>query len=1041
MDLLGLPATIRERLAPAGRAIYASALAKHAGKSEAVAHAWAWAAIENAGLLPYPMVLTGTLGYIAKDDPGAGDVHVDGPLGALISATKPKKRRSELGELVRATTGVDLKVNKAFPPFDASKHPHGAHGHFAPTGHAGMVDMTGAPELPKWTVTSATNKHEQKHFDLMHAHAMAGNLAALKSYPVGKNPEQTYTKHKTAYKAQLIQILEEHHANNQHAALAVLKKPPTVGDIKAKYPNWDWEGPQQKWTLNKVQAIEDLSDKGDLAALKAHVGSKATNPNKYAKEVQDFHAAHIAYHEQLAGIDKPAEAVVAHPAIAASPAPELTAEQAAHVLNHHVPSGKVTTPKGEPLSPDYGAKWKFAANGDKLAIQSAAAPGKMVELHTKQSAHYTDLAAELQQESPIELPAAKPAAKPAGELSMPAPQIPGAIASPSQPPSAGSGAGHFGATLKLAELTKTGGQLGSNPGGKYEDPSGHQFYVKHSQSTEHAKNELLAAALYKAAGAPTLDYHPVDLGEGKLGVATRWAKTTPFDHSAADKEAAAEHFAAHAWLANWDAVGLAHDNQAIVNGKMTTLDTGGALLYRAQGAPKGRAFSTKVPEWESMRDKAKSPQAASVFGSMPGEQLKGSAAKVAAVSDDQIHRLVFEHGPGDQGEKALLAAKLILRKQDLLKQAGITEAGGEQTAGASTAPKWSRSDSVKPIGPGHNQPPKIDESSLPAKPKFETKNKEVLAVNMTLADQLHALAAKGDIEALKTMAGSLPSQSMKLKDYHESLVSAVHNQLHPPPGLVSIAQAHAKLLDVSAAFPPVTITGAKALKEAKGYIGRYGILGEAEPINMATKGWGTGDITNTVGQHKTAWAGLTEAERGAVKSYTGSAYGGMTAALGSGDLGKTTAKTAAKAIAKAAQPLPVGMMLSRRIPSNSVADKEFTSKLLGSTGKVIIDPSITSTSTIKDFWHGDVHLHLTAGHGAKGLWVAHSGMSKQGPGEGEVILPAGHRIHVTRTEKKGGETYVHGIILPHDEPLSLVKALLALPILRSVVEKLRWRRH
>ena len=59
------------------------------------------------------------------------------------------------------------------------------------------------------------------------------------------------------------------------------------------------------------------------------------------------------------------------------------------------------------------------------------------------------------------------------------------------------------------------------------------------------------------------------------------------------------------------------------------VDTGGALVFRAQGKPKGNAFGDKVGEWDSLRGQggASNPQATTVFGEITDEQLLTSLAR------------------------------------------------------------------------------------------------------------------------------------------------------------------------------------------------------------------------------------------------------------------------------------------------------------------------------------------------------------------------------------------------------------------------------
>jgi hypothetical protein len=258
---------------------------------------------------------------------------------------------------------------------------------------------------------------------------------------------------------------------------------------------------------------------------------------------------------------------------------------------------------------------------------------------------------------------------------------------PEQAPKAQPSGGETKAPAKIPDADtwgKLGGKLGSNPGGKMVDPAnGQEYYVKQSKSDDHAKNEVLASKLYALAGAPAVDSELVTT-KGKLGTATKWHDDAmPIDtQSNYAKALAADNFAVHAWLANWDAAGLSFDNQAMVDGKMTTMDVGGSLLYRAQGEPKGDKFGANVGEWESMRDPKVNPQNAEIFASMPEEQLKKSAQKVADITDDQIMNMVDEFGPGDPGTKAQLTQTLIARRDDIAKKAGV-----KVTSSAAPAPK------------------------------------------------------------------------------------------------------------------------------------------------------------------------------------------------------------------------------------------------------------------------------------------------------------------------------------------------------------------
>lgn len=242
---------------------------------------------------------------------------------------------------------------------------------------------------------------------------------------------------------------------------------------------------------------------------------------------------------------------------------------------------------------------------------------------------------------------AKPAPK--------ATQAPAPAAEPEQPKQLES----------MDSWTQTGGQGGSNPGGKFKDENGVEWYCKFPENDHIAKAEVLAAKLYSALGLNAQDAKLVTK-DGKVGIASRWVNVK----KASPKELAKtpgvlEGFAADAWLANWDVVGLGFDNlQVDDQGHAMRVDAGGSLMYRAQGSKK--AFGEHVTELDSLRDPKINPQAAAVFGQMSEADITASVAKVAQISDAQIRIMVNNFGPGDKAERKALAETLIARKNDLI---------------------------------------------------------------------------------------------------------------------------------------------------------------------------------------------------------------------------------------------------------------------------------------------------------------------------------------------------------------------------------------
>lgn len=254
-------------------------------------------------------------------------------------------------------------------------------------------------------------------------------------------------------------------------------------------------------------------------------------------------------------------------------------------------------------------------------------------------------------------------------------------------------------SLNPDKLVQIGPQRGSNPGGLYRDTeTGATWYIKTPPSLAHAQNEVLAAKLYQAAGVNVPELRLTTLN-GQPAVASRivddLAKLGPDDLAKA--QGVREGFVADAWLANWDVVGATFDNLLVRGGVAYRVDTGGALLFRAQGAAKGASFGDNVAELKTFLDAAKNPNTAKVFGGMTQQQLEASAKAVLAIPDDTIRALVKQHGPaGELGDT--LAARLIARKQHLAKEFGAaTEAFAQAKAMAIEAAEFAAREGLESV--------------------------------------------------------------------------------------------------------------------------------------------------------------------------------------------------------------------------------------------------------------------------------------------------------------------------------------------------------
>lgn len=223
----------------------------------------------------------------------------------------------------------------------------------------------------------------------------------------------------------------------------------------------------------------------------------------------------------------------------------------------------------------------------------------------------------------------------------------------------------LGQVIDATNWENIGGQQGSNKGGTFADEKDEHWYVKRGKSDEHAKNEALAAAFYQEAGIPTANLQLADTPFGGLGTASPLIPGAKSDlktqlNDPQYKDDLAQGFAMDAWLANWDVAGLVYDNIVTdENGVGVRIDPGGALLYRAQGAPKGGAFGNAVGELQTLKDKQNT--GSRLFNEMTLQDEVQSAQKVLAISPERIDELVdafdFDPATADKLKSTLKARR------------------------------------------------------------------------------------------------------------------------------------------------------------------------------------------------------------------------------------------------------------------------------------------------------------------------------------------------------------------------------------------------
>lgn len=245
----------------------------------------------------------------------------------------------------------------------------------------------------------------------------------------------------------------------------------------------------------------------------------------------------------------------------------------------------------------------------------------------------------------------------------------------------------FGASVDMTNWEKVGGQAGSNSGGFFRDPdTGITYYVKEPVSEKHAQNEALASAFYNELGIRHGRVFVVKdqdgntrlispLIEGDIdNIGDKW-KT---DQDILDS--AKRGFAVDAWLNNWDAVGAAFDNMLVKDGEVYRIDSGGAILYRAQGQDKSDKLTSDVPQIDDLRNPSKNSKSGSVFESMTDEEVAEDSKKLLEISPERIRELASAAFYNDSDTADFVAERLIERRQNILDRFN-TENLGEELPG------------------------------------------------------------------------------------------------------------------------------------------------------------------------------------------------------------------------------------------------------------------------------------------------------------------------------------------------------------------------
>jgi len=580
---------------------------------------------------------------------------------------------------------------------------------------------------------------------------------------------------------------------------------------------------------------------------------------------------------------------------------------------------------------------------------------------------------------------------------------------------------------------QTGPQKGSNPGGKFKDKNGQEWYCKFPADVDVAMNEFLAVKFYEMLGVAVPKLKLVEQG-GKIGIASKWVDgiTKGTSEQLAKAPGAHQAFALDAWLANWDVVGLSNDNLMLgKDGAAVRVDVGGSLVYRAQGGTKGADFGDSVPELETLLDASKNGKSAAVFGKIKKGDMAWGLTQLNKMKPSQIEELCQKAGPGSDADKAALAKKLIARRAYILEKMGVRD-------------QWAH---VKELDPSNlpvnpkDLPKPIDFANLHGPGKGLSSKAHVNAQNTLDSANMIAFAAKGNLTALKNYQydavdkdtgkplgkkSIIDHPSSQIKNQWAGLIETLQSISTPPLDTLKMpslgaAGSVAEISDLAGTFAP---TDRVETVSAEHRMGFFMAVNQIDDVHSLVSRYKWSYLTSTskfVEDAKAGFKKLSSAVRAYISAVQASGWinhvwsQGKPTVDASGNSGSYSGgvQTLSAKIYDDALEIPEGTTLTRGM-YDTTAGKSMTKQLLNATPGLVIQNTDSMCASYKEGWGwgGDVVLTIRCGEGCKGTPSFASGHFGS---EHEITTLPGQRFVVLSSEQKGKTVHVELLMLPpHD---------------------------
>lgn len=577
-------------------------------------------------------------------------------------------------------------------------------------------------------------------------------------------------------------------------------------------------------------------------------------------------------------------------------------------------------------------------------------------------------------------------------------------------------------TKSLSGLKKVSNGPFTIPNGKYKDSDGTSSVVVAHASDDRARNEVLANRLYELSGTNVTTVNFVKLSEvdfphsgETLGtIANSPDGTTDVLqklNNATIKQQLHENFAVDAWLGNWDVVGLGGTNISLDSeNNVTRLSAHGSLLYRAQGQPKGAAFSDTVSEIDTLRDPNTNPNSAAVFKDVTEDQIRAGVKKIAAIHPEQIDTLVDDAGfTGETADK--LKKTLKARRQDLIKRFGPNApAGGLKPMAAPSPPAPPPPPTPTPTAPVSTPtPPGPATPSAPSGPKIysvaeKTQVQKIFANNNVKWHNDTKKIYDSALEVSKKYPGLTMGDALDIMD--QSLQKKTGN-----PFRTKVE----KFLKTNAGKQYALAQGGPGGIGTTSPATSSPVAGPSAPSTVVSTN--PNDYMNlTASQASVMQSQMdqqtpppwTQTQRAALKYYTGSAYTEINKCLRGTGVCTPALLGRIKSIQKAMKPSTRDIVIYRK--TNAATFGLATAAGLDDmVGKVIKDDGVMSTSIHQGTWSGSIQMIIEAPKGSKMAWVA---PISHYPQENEIMVAPGTHFEIISVTPNGTGRTIRIRIIP-----------------------------